>query len=103
MRAAHILITRDAAAHLVHVLHKQIVSGESKFEDITEGSNCTAKRGGRPQTVLRSVASHGQLVGIANAIDLADRFLPKLESLNCKPFVVTFRIMQGLIKLYSMV
>lgn len=22
--------------------------------------------------------------GIANAIDLADRFLPKLESLNCK-------------------
>ncbi|KAL6616401.1 hypothetical protein ACP70R_038671 [Stipagrostis hirtigluma subsp. patula] len=31
------------------------------------------------------------LIGIANAIDLADRFLPKLESLNCKPIVVTFR------------
>ncbi|CAA7392667.1 unnamed protein product [Spirodela intermedia] len=31
------------------------------------------------------------LIGIANAIDLADRFLPKLESLNCKPMVVTFR------------
>ncbi|TKW17801.1 hypothetical protein SEVIR_5G392300v4 [Setaria viridis] len=31
------------------------------------------------------------LIGIANAIDLADRFLPKLESLNCKPFAVTFR------------
>ncbi|CAO2196893.1 unnamed protein product [Urochloa humidicola] len=31
------------------------------------------------------------LIGIANAIDLADRFLPKLESLNCKPLVVTFR------------
>nr|CAD1817712.1 unnamed protein product [Ananas comosus var. bracteatus] len=28
--------------------------------------------------------------GIANAIDLADRFLPKLESLNCKPLVITF-------------
>ncbi|CAL9234851.1 unnamed protein product [Arabidopsis halleri] len=31
------------------------------------------------------------LIGVANAIDLADRFLPKLKSLNCKPFVVTFR------------
>ncbi|ONK76820.1 uncharacterized protein A4U43_C02F170 [Asparagus officinalis] len=31
------------------------------------------------------------LVGIANAIDLADRFLPKLESLNCKPSIITFR------------
>ncbi|GJN06112.1 hypothetical protein PR202_ga23805 [Eleusine coracana subsp. coracana] len=31
------------------------------------------------------------LIGIANAIDLADWFLPKLESLNCKPLVVTFR------------
>ncbi|XP_030928278.1 cell division control protein 6 homolog B-like isoform X3 [Quercus lobata] len=31
------------------------------------------------------------LIGIANAIDLADRFLPKLQSLNCKPTVVTFR------------
>ncbi|XP_020102054.1 cell division control protein 6 homolog [Ananas comosus] len=30
------------------------------------------------------------LIGIANAIDLADRFLPKLESLNCKPLVITF-------------
>ncbi|MQL73552.1 hypothetical protein Taro_005913 [Colocasia esculenta] len=30
------------------------------------------------------------LMGIANAIDLADRFLPRLESLNCKPMVVTF-------------
>ncbi|XP_040992107.1 cell division control protein 6 homolog B isoform X1 [Juglans microcarpa x Juglans regia] len=29
--------------------------------------------------------------GIANAIDLADRFLPRLQSLNCKPMVVTFR------------
>ncbi|CAL5386465.1 unnamed protein product [Camellia sinensis] len=28
---------------------------------------------------------------IANAIDLADRFLPRLQSLNCKPMVVTFR------------
>ncbi|CAL1363584.1 unnamed protein product [Linum trigynum] len=31
------------------------------------------------------------LIGIANAIDLADRFLPKLQSLNCKPLVVTYR------------
>ncbi|KAG9453951.1 hypothetical protein H6P81_006855 [Aristolochia fimbriata] len=31
------------------------------------------------------------LLGIANAIDLADRFLPKLQSLNCKPILVTFR------------
>lgn len=31
------------------------------------------------------------LLGIANSIDLADRFLPKLESLNCKPSIVTFR------------
>ncbi|KAM0941439.1 putative ATPase, AAA-type, core, P-loop containing nucleoside triphosphate hydrolase, AAA lid [Dioscorea sansibarensis] len=30
------------------------------------------------------------LIGIANAIDLADRFLPRLESLNCKPTVVTY-------------
>ncbi|KAJ8774417.1 hypothetical protein K2173_016863 [Erythroxylum novogranatense] len=28
---------------------------------------------------------------IANAIDLADRFLPKLQSLNCSPIVITFR------------
>ncbi|GLT48779.1 hypothetical protein SLA2020_223800 [Shorea laevis] len=31
------------------------------------------------------------LIGIAKAIDLADRFLPRLQSLNCKPLVVTFR------------
>ncbi|XP_051115864.1 cell division control protein 6 homolog B-like [Andrographis paniculata] len=31
------------------------------------------------------------LIGIANAIDLADRFIPKLKSLNCKPTVITFR------------
>ncbi|KZV25681.1 cell division control protein 6 [Dorcoceras hygrometricum] len=31
------------------------------------------------------------LLGIANAIDLADRFMPKLQSLNCKPVVITFR------------
>ncbi|KAF8396910.1 hypothetical protein HHK36_018545 [Tetracentron sinense] len=31
------------------------------------------------------------LIGIANAIDLADRFLPRLQPLNCKPMVVTFR------------
>ncbi|XP_062085150.1 cell division control protein 6 homolog B-like [Humulus lupulus] len=31
------------------------------------------------------------LIGIANAIDLADRFLPRLQSLNCKPTVITFR------------
>ncbi|MED6182924.1 AAA ATPase, variant 2 [Stylosanthes scabra] len=31
------------------------------------------------------------LIGVANAIDLADRFLPRLTSLNCKPTVVTFR------------
>ncbi|XP_074574009.1 cell division control protein 6 homolog [Curcuma longa] len=31
------------------------------------------------------------LIGIANAIDLADRFLQKLEPLNCKPAVITFR------------
>ncbi|PKU71486.1 cell division control protein 6 homolog isoform X1 [Dendrobium catenatum] len=30
------------------------------------------------------------LIGIANAIDLADRFLQRLKSLNCEPFVVTF-------------
>ncbi|CAL5388552.1 unnamed protein product [Camellia sinensis] len=28
---------------------------------------------------------------IANAIDLADRFLPRLQSLSCKPMMVTFR------------
>ncbi|XP_031271098.1 LOW QUALITY PROTEIN: cell division control protein 6 homolog B-like [Pistacia vera] len=32
-----------------------------------------------------------RFTGIANAIDLADRFLPRLQSLNCKPLVVTFR------------
>ncbi|VVA32123.1 PREDICTED: cell division [Prunus dulcis] len=31
------------------------------------------------------------LIGVANAIDLADRFLPRLQSLNCKPMVITFR------------
>ncbi|KAK7301771.1 hypothetical protein RJT34_12646 [Clitoria ternatea] len=31
------------------------------------------------------------LIGVANAIDLADRFLPRLTSLNCKPNVVNFR------------
>ncbi|KAM7256554.1 hypothetical protein ACFE04_012295 [Oxalis oulophora] len=31
------------------------------------------------------------LIGVANAIDLADRFLPRLQSLNCKPTVITFR------------
>ncbi|XVF46700.1 hypothetical protein PTKIN_Ptkin03bG0048900 [Pterospermum kingtungense] len=31
------------------------------------------------------------LIGIANSIDLSDRFLPRLQSLNCKPMVVTFR------------
>ncbi|KAL9687103.1 hypothetical protein QQ045_031499 [Rhodiola kirilowii] len=31
------------------------------------------------------------LIGIANAIDLADRFLPRLQSLNCKPTVISFR------------
>ncbi|XP_047318053.1 cell division control protein 6 homolog B-like [Impatiens glandulifera] len=31
------------------------------------------------------------LIGVANAIDLADRFLPRLQSLNCKPVVITFR------------
>ncbi|KAK4436992.1 Cell division control protein 6B [Sesamum alatum] len=31
------------------------------------------------------------LLGIANAIDLADRFIPKLQSLNCKPMVITYR------------
>ncbi|XP_075519576.1 cell division control protein 6 homolog B-like isoform X1 [Primulina tabacum] len=31
------------------------------------------------------------LLGIANAIDLADRFMPKLRCLNCKPVVITFR------------
>ncbi|XP_040369512.1 cell division control protein 6 homolog B [Rosa chinensis] len=31
------------------------------------------------------------LLGVANAIDLADRFVPKLQSLNCKPMVITFR------------
>ncbi|GMH12231.1 hypothetical protein Nepgr_014072 [Nepenthes gracilis] len=30
------------------------------------------------------------LIGIANRIDLANRFLPRLESLNCKPTVLTF-------------
>ncbi|KAK4779795.1 hypothetical protein SAY87_015901 [Trapa incisa] len=30
------------------------------------------------------------LIGIANAIDLVDRFLPRLQSLNCKPLVITF-------------
>ncbi|XP_038683554.1 cell division control protein 6 homolog B-like isoform X1 [Tripterygium wilfordii] len=29
--------------------------------------------------------------GIANAIDLADRFVPRLKALNCKPLIVTFR------------
>lgn len=31
------------------------------------------------------------LIGIANAIDLADRFLPKLQSLNCKPLLITYQ------------
>ncbi|EOA36881.1 hypothetical protein CARUB_v10008935mg [Capsella rubella] len=31
------------------------------------------------------------LIGVANAIDLADRFLPKLKSVRCKPMVITFR------------
>ncbi|KAF5731507.1 Cell division control Cdc6 isoform 2 [Tripterygium wilfordii] len=31
------------------------------------------------------------LIGIANAIDLADRFVPRLKALNCKPLIVTFR------------
>lgn len=31
------------------------------------------------------------LIGVANAIDLADRFLPRLTSLNCKPIVVNYR------------
>ncbi|XP_039012718.1 cell division control protein 6 homolog B-like [Hibiscus syriacus] len=31
------------------------------------------------------------LIGISNSIDLADRFLPRLQSLNCKPMVVNFR------------
>ncbi|KAB2607078.1 cell division control protein 6-like protein [Pyrus ussuriensis x Pyrus communis] len=31
------------------------------------------------------------LIGVANAIDLAGRFLPRLQSLNCKPMVITFR------------
>ncbi|KAF5744520.1 cell division control protein 6 [Tripterygium wilfordii] len=31
------------------------------------------------------------LIGIANAIDLADRFLPRLDALECKPLIVTFR------------
>ncbi|XP_057954707.1 cell division control protein 6 homolog B isoform X2 [Malania oleifera] len=31
------------------------------------------------------------LIGVANAIDLADRFLPRLRALNCKPTVVSFR------------
>lgn len=35
--------------------------------------------------------SHCMLIGISNAIDLTDRFLPKLQSLNCKPLVMTFR------------
>ncbi|KAK8931308.1 hypothetical protein KSP39_PZI016736 [Platanthera zijinensis] len=30
------------------------------------------------------------LIGIANAIDLTDRFLPGLKSRNCNPFVVTY-------------
>ncbi|XP_024401767.1 cell division control protein 6 homolog B isoform X2 [Physcomitrium patens] len=30
------------------------------------------------------------LIGIANAIDLTDRFLPKLRSLNCRPDVITY-------------
>ncbi|KAG6412304.1 hypothetical protein SASPL_124979 [Salvia splendens] len=30
------------------------------------------------------------LLGVANAIDLADMFIPKLQSLNCKPMVITF-------------
>ncbi|KAG0614152.1 hypothetical protein M758_6G155000 [Ceratodon purpureus] len=30
------------------------------------------------------------LMGIANAIDLTDRFLPKLRSMNCKPDVITY-------------
>ncbi|CAM6014463.1 unnamed protein product [Sphagnum balticum] len=30
------------------------------------------------------------LIGVANAIDLTDRFLPNLRAMNCKPDVVTF-------------
>lgn len=35
--------------------------------------------------------SQCMLIGISNAIDLTDRFLPKLQSLNCQPLVMTFR------------
>ena len=35
--------------------------------------------------------SQCMLIGISNAIDLTDRFLPKLQSLNCQPLVITFR------------
>ncbi|KAH9326494.1 hypothetical protein KI387_006672, partial [Taxus chinensis] len=35
--------------------------------------------------------SQCMLIGISNAIDLTDRFLPKLQSLNCKPLIMTFR------------
>ena len=34
--------------------------------------------------------SQCMLIGISNAIELTDRFLPKLQSLNCQPLVMTF-------------
>ena len=34
--------------------------------------------------------SQCMLIGISNAIDLTDQFLPKLQSLNCQPLVITF-------------
>lgn len=38
--------------------------------------------------VLQMIAPNwdSALTGIANAIDLADKFLPKLQSLNCEYF-----------------
>ncbi|XP_010262805.1 PREDICTED: cell division control protein 6 homolog B-like isoform X2 [Nelumbo nucifera] len=52
----------------------------------------------RDRTVLHDLfmlatlpSSNCILIGIANAIDLADRFLPKLQPLNCEIILITFR------------
>ena len=34
--------------------------------------------------------SQCMLIGISNVIELTDQFLPKLQSLNCQPLVITF-------------
>ncbi|WZZ56743.1 hypothetical protein YC2023_056850 [Brassica napus] len=51
----------------------------------------TKDRGVLHDLFMLTTLPFSRCILIANAIDLADRFLPKLKSLNCKPVVITFR------------